>query len=551
MKYLKVSPYGLGMSCVVLISAIIRLVFISQNFPSTNSDEGTMGLMALHIAYRGAHPIFFYGQNYMGALEAYLGALIFLVVGPSLFALRLGMILLFALFQSVLYRLLSLLYNRRYALIASALLCLGSPELFSRQLRAVGGALETLLFGSLTLLLATSLILTYRSGQETGRRGRMWRYACLGLAMGLGIWSHTLVLPFVGMALLFLFIYCWREWRWLVVLCWLCGLLLGAMPLIIANIQDPAHNAIHTFLKSYQSGGSGAVLPYTVWDQLRGTVLVSVPMATGYSPVCSLNSTPGVWRTEISACFIPQGLWSVVFLVLLATALWSALRSFPLRYLWFWRKDASEAPDEQRCESARLMLLGSGLLTICAFAISSAPALVPLTSARYLVGLEAVLPAVLWPLWQTLLSSGRLFRLNMTSVLSVGILGIIAATFVLGTVISFQQMAENEQSYQQQQHLISDLLAMHATRIYTDYWTCDNIAFLSDERIICAVLGNNLRLGQNRYPPYIAEVQQARPVTYVFLVGSAQAQELDRQMRQGTQRYQITVLDAYIVYREI
>ena len=33
--------------------------------------------MALHIAYRGEHPFLFYGQNYMGALEAYIGALLF------------------------------------------------------------------------------------------------------------------------------------------------------------------------------------------------------------------------------------------------------------------------------------------------------------------------------------------------------------------------------------------------------------------------------------------------------------------------------------------
>ena len=41
--------------------------------------------LALHIAYRGEHPLFFYGQEYMGPLEAYIGALLFHIFGVSLF----------------------------------------------------------------------------------------------------------------------------------------------------------------------------------------------------------------------------------------------------------------------------------------------------------------------------------------------------------------------------------------------------------------------------------------------------------------------------------
>ncbi len=47
-----------------------RLAIALLGYPADDSDEATMGLMALHINTRGEHPIFFYGQNYMGALEA-------------------------------------------------------------------------------------------------------------------------------------------------------------------------------------------------------------------------------------------------------------------------------------------------------------------------------------------------------------------------------------------------------------------------------------------------------------------------------------------------
>lgn len=507
-----------------------------------------MGLMALHIAYHGALPIFFYGQNYMGALEAYLGAFFFLLVGPSLFALRLGMILLFALFQCALYLLISLLYNKRYALASMALLCLGSPELFSRQLRAVGGALETLLFGTLTLLLATSLILSYQGGQESGRRGRLLRYACLGLVMGLGIWSHMLILPFVAVALLFLFAYCRREWQRRVVLCWLAGLLLGLLPLLIYDVQHPLQNAVFTLFSVY--GGTATSLPYTVWDKIRGTILVSLPMATGASPICPLNSTPGLWRTEISSCLIPQGIWSIGFLLLLGIALWSAWKTSQVQSVLFRRKKIEDTLVEQRRVAARMMLSGSGLLTLCAFVLSSSSALVPITSSRYLVGLEAALPAVLWPLWYYSRPLSRALRSIGLSALSLVTISIVIYTFILGTVISFQQVAGVEQYYQQQQQgLVSDLLHMHATRIYTDYWTCDNIAFLSDERIICDVLGNTLQQGQNRYPPYATQVQQSKQVMYVFPVGSVQAKLLAQQMQHAPQEYQRTVIDGYVVYR--
>ena len=57
-----------------------------------------MALEALHIAYRGEHPVFLYGQNYMGTIEAYLGALLFHIFGVSSFSIRLGLALMFALF---------------------------------------------------------------------------------------------------------------------------------------------------------------------------------------------------------------------------------------------------------------------------------------------------------------------------------------------------------------------------------------------------------------------------------------------------------------------
>jgi len=71
------------MLMVVLVASTLRIVLIYLRWPGTSSDELTMGLMALHIAYRNEHPIFFYGQGYMGSIQAYLGAVFFHIFGVA------------------------------------------------------------------------------------------------------------------------------------------------------------------------------------------------------------------------------------------------------------------------------------------------------------------------------------------------------------------------------------------------------------------------------------------------------------------------------------
>src|SRR6266568_4507837 len=107
LKYLKIGPYGIAAFVIIIFATSLRLLLIYQGWPQTNSDESTMGLMALHIAYRGEHPIFFYGQGYMGSFEAYFAALLFRLFGTSLFTLRLGLVIIFALFLVSIYLLTS------------------------------------------------------------------------------------------------------------------------------------------------------------------------------------------------------------------------------------------------------------------------------------------------------------------------------------------------------------------------------------------------------------------------------------------------------------
>src|SRR5438093_3610314 len=170
LKHLNINRHGICAFCLIIFATVLRIILISQGWPETNSDEGTMGLMALHIAYREEHPIFFYGQGYMGSFEAYFAAVLFHLFGASLFTLRLGLVIIFAFFLVSIYLLTSLLYTKNLALVTLSLLSLGSIGVLFTQLRAIGGYAETLLFGSLLLLLAAWLALSHGRNLPIRRR---------------------------------------------------------------------------------------------------------------------------------------------------------------------------------------------------------------------------------------------------------------------------------------------------------------------------------------------------------------------------------------------
>jgi len=154
---LPVSGYALCVLGVIALGSGIRLALISLGWPHTNFDEGTIGEMAMNIAFHGDHPAFFYGQAYMGSLQAYLGAAFFHLFGVSLFSLRLGTVLLNTLFLVSMYLLARLLYPPELALLSTLLLALAAVIVYYREIQAIGGYPETLLFGSLLFVLASWL----------------------------------------------------------------------------------------------------------------------------------------------------------------------------------------------------------------------------------------------------------------------------------------------------------------------------------------------------------------------------------------------------------
>ncbi|HTK12077.1 MAG TPA: hypothetical protein VL485_33205 [Ktedonobacteraceae bacterium] len=582
--------YGLIAFVIILLAATLRVLILQKGWPTLDSDEATTGLMALHILNHGEHPFVFYGQDYMGTIEAYLATIAFAFLGPSVFALRLGMVLLFVLFLVSTYLLTSLLYSRKAALLVLCVLSLGTPELFFRELEANGGYGEIILFGSLLLLLASWLALSSHQGPHFLHVS--WRrtlvYVTWSLVAGLAIWSDPLILPFVGTTALLLLIFCRSELRRSVVALVACGFLLGISPQLLygATMVHPVPISLFGDSVSAQTQlmpstpGKTAIMSasqaeparqVTLLGQLVGSVMVSVPVMTGGSALCAIQAKKADLSlddmdTSTLQCTLVHGIWGVGYLALLLMALVAAFRAYWQRWrqmaeafatrisikLWF-RAPAPARPlvahrDTVR-HAARFTVLISACLTWFLYTLFPQAELSPWASSRYLVGLLITYPAVLAFLWEmTALDSLLTWRHLLRAGASAVLLMLVAVIFLIGTLNLFNQFSAAQAQNAQQFALLNDLRQVRARSIYTDYWTCNRLAFQSLEGIRCSVLQEQLDPGLNRYEPYAQQVARDPLALYVFPLNSAQDDNFAELNIQRNMHYMRQVRDGYAIY---
>ncbi|GAC1650944.1 MAG: hypothetical protein NVS4B9_41700 [Ktedonobacteraceae bacterium] len=506
MKYLKIDPYKLAATIIIASATGLRVLLAAFNWPPTNSDEGTMAIMAINIAYHGEHPYMYYGQDYMGVLEAYLGAGFFHLFGsPSLFALRLGVILLVMLFFITIYVLSSLIFSRLLGLVTLAVLSVGAIPLLTRQMIATGGSSQTLLFGALAFLLAAWLAITYRRAAPFSTR--LWQlagYALFGLVVGLGMWSDMIVLPYLVMACLLLLIFCWRDllWGWLPAL---LGAFLGLQPSLRFN-QARGLNPLETLLKL--AHGSNAVAPTTLHGILhnaQATILVSIPTATGF-PFCPVTEMTflGDNSPHSLQCTLAHASWGLGYILLVLTAVVYALFLL-VRLLKRERGTLGEFELHRALvrRTTQLLLVTTALLNIVVYIFSSGPVDQPSFHARYLVGLLIATPALLAPLWSAASHLHPATRWSRARIYGGRVILALAWLILLsGTIIAFSEVPAAQAVNQQRLDLLAQLERVGIKHIYTEYWTCNNLAFASNERVICGVIDANLQPTHNRAPRY-------------------------------------------------
>ncbi|HEY0754887.1 MAG TPA: hypothetical protein VGD98_13090 [Ktedonobacteraceae bacterium] len=547
---------------LILLAMGIRIALLISGWPAVNSEEGTFGLEAMHIAYRGEFPVFMYGQDYMGTLEAYVGALLFHLFGVSWFTLGLSMALLFALFLVSIYFLTKLLYSAGMGLFILLLLCFGSIDMLIPETMMVGGAVETLIFGTLLLLLATRLSLSAR--QQLSERKRWLRFAgfaAWGCCAGLGLWSHLLVTPFVLVSALLLLIFCHKEILSFAPVALLLGFVLGLLPLILYNLYAaPGHSSLDAFLAVYATGSHTHLsLLYRLIKQFIGTFFFALPTITGLNPLYPSNPLPLPYFSSTRApllSILTVGGWSLGYVLLFVLACYMAGKGLrQLRKLYPGRGDLWNTKDRQMAViyTAQLMLLLAATITIALFAFSSNAASRP-WSTRYLIGLLVAMPAVLWPLWNGVNTYLARFGPEPTSAFPAlifrrALLILLVCFFAYETVFATAaQTPANIADNAQVQAITHDLTRMGITHLYSGYWQCERFMFQTQEALTCAVVAEDISKGFTRYKPYYVSVHNDPNTAYVFPVNSAFANNFERKSAAQPGAFEQIFMDGYVVY---
>ncbi|WP_328851969.1 glycosyltransferase family 39 protein [Micromonospora globbae] len=566
-------PVGVLTVLAVLGGIGYRLALLAWDAPPTNSDEAIMGLAALHIGRGQKFPVWFYGQAYMGTLEAWLAAPVLALTGPSVFGLRLVTLALYAVFALLAWRLtLRLTGDRWFALLVAVLLAFGSDRIVKNQLIAGGGYPEMNAAGVALAVLAYDL--------AAGRPGRrLARWAAWGLLAGLMIWVDPLVLPYVAATGAVLVAFRRHELRGRAGALLGVAALVGAAPLLVNSLLTGRNPLTAVFAAA---GGAGEPAGWP--ERLHGGLLVGPPLGMGF---CAP-----------SHCAPWQLWWAFALPVLLvvgAVTAWRALRAptAPARGARHAAADPASAGGARHVDpvpavppaavqvpggrarhaaagrvphgpagsgprvaaALRLALLAAAAATLAAYALSSAAGRTPVESSRYLSCLLVSLPALLWPLWRAardLLSrrghdsregcpdtgaaarpGGRRSARRALAAVAAAVLAATVASAGWATYRAAAAAPAARAAEARHAVLVDTLRDLGVRHVYGGYWTCNRLTFASGEDVVCAVVRDDLRPGFDRYAPYRRAVAAAPAPAWVAPTGSPLAVRLDERVRAG------------------
>ncbi|HYX50444.1 MAG TPA: hypothetical protein VE843_11915, partial [Ktedonobacteraceae bacterium] len=182
-----------------LMTLIARIWLTIHTHGVISGDEALVGIQAEYILH-GEHPIYYFNQAYMGSLQAYLLACIFLLTGPSVWAMRvepmlISLVLIYLTwrFSAALADAAELPPRTKMLFMTIATLIAALPPLYDmiEEMRAKGGYTEAITIMLWLLLCAFRLTQRWREGASARELGLRW--AGIGFLVGLGLWVDPIV----------------------------------------------------------------------------------------------------------------------------------------------------------------------------------------------------------------------------------------------------------------------------------------------------------------------------------------------------------------------
>ena len=136
-------------SLTVLALVVFRSgVFVFWPQSHFDADSAITGLMATHLADGRAFPLFYYGQNYMLGVDAYLAAPLFVLLGPSVTALKVPLLAVNVVVAFLLHRAFvrDMGLSPWLAVVPTLFFAVPAPGTAARIIEANGGNLGPFLY---------------------------------------------------------------------------------------------------------------------------------------------------------------------------------------------------------------------------------------------------------------------------------------------------------------------------------------------------------------------------------------------------------------------
>jgi hypothetical protein len=467
------SAFEIGLAVALLAGLAIRLAVIASPLGEIDGDEAVVGLMARHIAFLGERPVFYWGQPYLGSLEAFTAAPFFRVFNSSTELLK-----LVPTAYSLGFLALSMVLARRMfgtfaACVTGAYLALAPAMWTVWSTKARGGYAEVLFLGE-ALLLATLAL----AASPSRRLALLW-----GVLAGLAFWTHLLAIVYIVPSVIYLLLASPRRRAPIALPVLACvGALVGMLPLIIENLAD-GFLTLGALLQPPD-------LPVDIPAQVARFFRVGVPVLLGLGqPTTSQTLFDLDWGTR------PAAHWWLVGIVLLG--LLALLVSYLPSVRSLVRCGARSA-----AEPALLLMLAVVIppvvaLTRFGFFVSEPRYALPLYSlVPLLAGALLRIPGGMWP----------------KVAIPVAVLAFNAYSLLSTDVRLWRPEETPDSTATTRAELVRFLVAQDRHQIYTDYWIGYPIMFESRETVLAYVISG----GFNRYVPPADNVQRTPNPAWVF-----------------------------------
>jgi hypothetical protein len=481
---------------IVVLAALFKLGLIGKGVFPFNSDEAIVALMARHTL-QGEWPVFFYGQAYMGSLDATLVALGFRLLGENVLVIRLLQAVIYC--GTVMTTILlgwRIFQNRIAGLIAGLVLAVPTTNLSLYTTVSLGGYGEALLLGNLILL--------------TGLRADRKRFALpttllVGFLIGLGFWVFGLTLVF-SVAVLLMLLRSLRNNRAARRGRSIAGIALGAVLGLSPVIYWASVHGLSALISELGGGAISGVSGVGYLSQiplsLRNLAVFGVSVIFGFRPP---------W--DVRPLFFPG--------LLLALAFWVAAGMDLIS-----RRGVLSSG-----QGGLKLLRDVAVLTLLGYVLTPFGAD---PSGRYFLPICIILAVIAgayvvygsWPrlVYIRWLLLGGLIFFHLGSNLQAARAG------GAGFTTQFDASTRIDHGYDME--LIGFLKGAGATRGYSTYWIAYPLAFESREQVIfvpALPYHADLRFTDrdNRYQPYSDAVAAAEDAAFITHTGVA----LDRKLR--------------------